>query len=319
MKVKLGNLKRLSPREVWGSESRDFTPWLAENLPQLGEALGIDLELQQTEASVGDFSVDILAKDLATSENVVIENQYGATDHDHFGKLLTYASGVDASALVWIAEDVREEHRQALEWLNERMDEETSLFALELEILQIDESAPAFNLKPIVLPNKWQKATRSISRSGVSPKGEAYLLYFQGLVDELREKHRFTKARVAFAQNWYSFPAGIPGITYGTSFPQGDRIRAEVYIDLKDQGTNKKIFDSLLRRRREIERSFGAELSWERLDDRRACRIAIYRPGNIDCDENVLAEIHSWAIEQLLRFRDVFGPILRKEVDTSGA
>jgi len=116
MKQKLGTLRRISPREVWVSESRDFTPWLAENLSQLADAIGIELELLQTEASVGDFSLDILAKDLASSRIVVIENQFGPTDHDHLGKLLTYASGLGAAALVWIAEEVREEHRQALEW-----------------------------------------------------------------------------------------------------------------------------------------------------------------------------------------------------------
>lgn len=314
MKQRLGTLRRISPRQVWATEAQDFTPWLAENLAKLSEAIGIELELLQTEASVGDFSLDILAKDLSTSRTVVIENQFGQTDHDHFGKLLTYASGVGAAALVWIAEEVREEHRQALEWLNERTDEETSVFALELQVLQIDDSPPAFNLKPVVLPNKWQKATRTASRGAPSSRGQAYLEYFDHLLHELREKHKFTKAKVAFPQNWYSFTSGVRGVSYGTSFAQGGRIRAEVYIDGEDQSANKKVFDNLYIQREELERRFGAPLTWERLDERRASRIAVYRPGSIVADDAALSEIRSWSIAQLLKFRDTFGPLLRKEL-----
>ena len=183
MKTSLGELKRLDPRSVWPSESRDFTPWLAENIQKLGDVLGMDLEVITTEGSVGEFSVDILAKDLATGSKVVIENQFGPTDHDHLGKLLTYASGMDAPTLVWIAGEVRDEHRQALEWLNERTDADTTLFAIVLELIQIDHSPPAVNLDPVVLPNKWQKATRDTARATSSSRAEAYRKFFQQLID----------------------------------------------------------------------------------------------------------------------------------------
>jgi len=311
MKAKLGTLKRLKPRDIWASESKDFTPWLAQNIGALGTALGLDLEVLKTEAAVGDFSVDILARDLSTARDVVIENQFGATDHDHLGKLLTYASGVEAFALVWIAETIRDEHRQALEWLNERTQEDTYLFALELEVLQIDDSAPAFNFKPIVFPNKWQKATKTAARSGSSPRGEAYKQFFQRLIDELREKHRFTGARVAFPQNWYTFASGIGGVSYGASFAQGDRVRVEIYLGSADADANKKMFDWLLEQKAEIEAKFGAALEWERLDNRRASRIAIYRSGTIDSEDTVLEEIHSWTVKQLLAFRDIFATKLK--------
>lgn len=313
MKAQLGILKRVSPREVFTSEAKDFTPWLAEHLDLLGEALGIDLELVQVEASVGDFSVDILARDLSTSRNVVIENQFGLTDHDYLGKLLTYASGVDASVTVWIAEEVREEHRQALEWINERTDQETSLFALEIELLQIDDSPKAPSFKPVVVPNKWQKAARGAVSSSLTPRGEAYQRFFQGLIDELREKHRFTKAKVAFPQNWYSFSSGITDISYGFTFPQGDRVRVELYLNRRDREANKELFDSLHEREREIEAKIGSALEWERLDDRQASRIAVYRDGSIDDDEQTLTEIKAWAITQLLKFKEAFGPFLKAE------
>ena len=132
--IKLGELRRLNPRQVWADEARDFTPWLAENLPRLSEVLGMDLELTDREAAVGDFSCDLLAKDLGTGHIVIIENQFGPTNHDHLGKLLTYAAGLEAEAIVWVADKVRDEHRQVLEWLNRHTDASIKFFALAIGV-----------------------------------------------------------------------------------------------------------------------------------------------------------------------------------------
>src|SRR5580704_11714113 len=205
--ITLGELKRIKPKEVWPDEARNFTPWLAENLSRLGEVLGMDLELTVREAPIGDFSCDLLVRDLGTGRIVIIENQFGSTDHDHLGKTLTYAAGLEAEAVIWIAEKIREEHRQALEWLNRHTDTEVRFFAVTVELLQIDTSRPAVDFKPVVFPNEWQRGTRD-SAERPSPRGEAYRLYFQSLIDELREKHHFTNARVGQPQNWYTFSSG---------------------------------------------------------------------------------------------------------------
>ncbi|MCK5243291.1 DUF4268 domain-containing protein, partial [bacterium] len=192
-----GELKPVPLRDVWKKEAYEFTPWLSENLEALGEAIGLELELETKEAEVGGFSLDILAKDLGSGEYVVIENQLTQTDHSHLGQLITYASGYDAPIVVWIAETIRDEHRQALEWLNQHTDRKTNFFGVVVEVFQIDNSKPAFKFRPIVFPNEWQKVKRQELNSTTTPRAETYRKFYQDLIDELREKHRFTKARVA--------------------------------------------------------------------------------------------------------------------------
>lgn len=297
-----GELKRLPLRQLWPNEATDFTPWLASNISKLGSALGLELELLEREASVGDFSLDLLAEDLGSKRTVVIENQLTQTDHDHLGKLLTYAAGFSASIVIWVSESIRDEHRQALEWLNQRTGSDTLFFGVVAEVLQIDDSKPAYNFKPVVFPNEWQK-TKNPRTSDVSLKGEKYRNYFQLLIDELREEHKFTGAKIGQPQNWYSFSSGITGITYTASFAMGGKARAEVYIDMGDVEKNKNLFDGLHAAFTSIS---DLDIEWERLDGKRASRIGVYRNGSIDSPDNDLEEIRNWHIAKLLRLKAVF-------------
>ena len=252
--LEFSELKRIPLREKWTHEASKFTPWLAENIQMLGDALGMDIEIVDREASVGDFSLDLLARDLGTSRTVVIENQFNRTDHDHLGKLLTYAAGFDASIVVWISEEVRDEHRQAMEWLNQRTGTETQFFGIVVEVLQIDDSNPALDFKLVVSPNEWQKSKKQKTLMNLTPRQEKYKDYFQGLIDELREKHKFTGARAGQPQNWYYFPSGLGGINYGAWFTQGSKVRALVSISRKNR---MKLFEALKKRKVEITSNFG--------------------------------------------------------------
>ena len=310
-------LKRIPLREKWNHEASEFTPWLAEHIQELGDALGMDLEVMDTEASVGDFSLDIRARDLGSSRTVVIENQLTQTDHDHLGKLLTYAAGFDASIVIWISEEVRDEHRQAMEWLNQRTDTETQFFAVVLEVLQIDDSNPALDFKLVVSPNEWQKAQKQKTTTNLSPKREKYRNYFQILINELREKHKFTGARAAQPANWYTFASGIQGISYSAAFAKEEKTRVYISIYQKLCENRIELFDAIENRKAEIESNFDRPLKWERNAEKQETLISIYREGDIEkSSDSELEEIRKWHIANLRKLKKVFQPEIEKALET---
>jgi hypothetical protein len=274
--IELGKLEQVDPRTLWDTEPGDFTPWLAKNIELLAEELGLDLELLQVEKPVGDFSCDILARDTGRDRPVIIENQLEATDHRHLGQLLTYASGLDAAVVVWISPEIREEHRQALDWLNRHTDEGVDFFGVALEVVRIDDSKPAVHFKLAAAPNAWTKKIVATGAGEVTERQIQYQDFFQAVIDELREKHQFTNAQVAQPTNWYAFSSGTRGLTWNGSFASRDRLRAEFYIDVRDTEKNKAIFDKLFSKKAEIELKTGP-LDWERLDQKRASRISLVR------------------------------------------
>jgi hypothetical protein len=302
--VDLGTIKNVAIQEVWPREASDFTPWLASNLSYLSDKLDMELTADKTEAPVGDFSADIIARDLSTNRIVVIENQFGQSDHRHLGQIITYAAGRGATAVVWVAQNIRPEHRVAIDLLNRGMKSVLQFYAVEVSVIKIDNSRPAFTLDVICAPEEEDQP--STTGNELPEKYQKYLTFFQGLLDELNRRH-FTRARKAQAQSWYTFSSENSSVyTYAVSFARHERVRAEVYINSDDANMNKQLFDVLFAEKQALESSMGTALEWERLDERRASRIAVYRPGSIESPTEELQEIQAWAIANLERFKSVF-------------
>ena len=162
----LGRLEEIRDlRNAWPHEALDFTPWLAEdeNISILGDAVGMEIAVDETESAVGDFSVDIMATEVGTGRKIIIENQLEDTDHDHLGKLITYASGKSADIVIWVVKRAREEHRSAIEWLNNHTDENIALFLVEIKLYQIGSSDIAVKFEVVEKPNDWtRKPTESL-------------------------------------------------------------------------------------------------------------------------------------------------------------
>lgn len=210
---------------------------------------------------------------------------------------------------MWVSPEFREEHRQAIDWLNRDGGQGTAYFGVVVELLRIDGSKPAVHFRPVASPNDWRRQLQSggAGAGELSAKREAYQAFFQRLIDDLRGK-RLTNARAAQPQNWYVFASGLSGFVYGVSFAQGGRLRAELYINTPDWDRNKGAFEKLLAQRTAIEADFGEPLDWEPLEGKKACRIAVYRKGSIEDPPESLDQYLAWAIEKFVKLRKAFGP-----------
>ena len=310
--LQLGKLERKDPREIWQREAQEFTPWLADNLTLLNEALGLEIELIQTEMPVGEFAVDIFGKEVGSDREVIVENQLGPTDHGHLGQLLTYAAGLEAKIVIWISPRFRDEHSQAVDWLNRHTTQETSFFAVELELLTIDNSAPAPHFKVVAQPSEWQKEIATERKQERSARQIAFHEFFTDLLSRLKTASPgyTTSSRVGY-DSWMTFGAGRSGFSFNPAFVSGNRFRVELYIDTGDRMVNKLAFSDLKKKTVEIEEAVGEPLAWDSLESRRACRIFVEREASTGSPPDILEDAKEWAVKRLIRFKEVFGPHLK--------
>ncbi len=312
----LGRLKKVELRNIWKTEASDFTPWLAqeENLAVLSETLGFDLELEAQEKSVGRFRADLLCKDIGRDSWVLIENQLERTDHTHLGQILTYAAGLDAVTIVWIAARFTEEHRATLDWLNKITDESFRFFGLEVELWCIGESsaAPKFNI--ISKPNNWSKsvakAAREIDASELSETRLMQVQYWDGLHEKLNAaKGSISGNRKAQPQSWMNYSIGRSKFSVGSALNQfKNRLSAEIYIT----GADAKAFFHLLHAQREdIEAELGFELTWDVLPEGQDTRIALYKYNVDPNDKSDWDKQHIWFTSKLNALHKAFAARIR--------
>jgi len=313
----LGRLSRVDLGNVFNSEPGDFTPWLAqeENLKLLGEAIGIDLECEAQEKSVGPFRADILCKDTTSDSWVLIENQLERTDHGHLGQLLTYAAGLDAVTIVWIADHFTEEHRAALDWLNKRTDENINFFGLEIELWQIGESqiAPKFNI--VSKPNDWMRSVKTAAEAGELSQNRQTQLQFWTAFKDFMEGSSKIRCQKPHPRHWMHHAIGRVGahLTSIASFwdSESNTYSPEIRVELALVGKNaKEQFAALEKEREQIEKNIGFPLVWHNPEGKNACKIYVRRSADFP-NRDRWPEQHQWLKEELEKFYNVFAPLVR--------
>jgi len=273
----LGKIGKIDLRDVWKHEASDFTNWLAqeENFQQLAEEIGLEMQVLKTEASVGSFSADILAEEINTGKKIIIENQLEVTNHDHLGKLITYASGLEANYIIWIFREMRDEHRRAIDWLNEITDEDLNIFAIRMELWKIGDSLPAPKFNIICSPNDWAKAfKKSTSSAELTDNNLIQLDFWKNFSDYLTKTKTPFTGGTGRPQPWYALRIGNSKIHLELTISvQYNFIRTELYIP-----DNKELYNKLFENKTEIETAFGHTLDWrEDMESARASRIQFKR------------------------------------------
>lgn len=300
-----GKLERVDLREGWSNEAQSFTPWLAkeENLTLLGETLDIQLELEAKEQSVGPFSADILCKDTADNSWVLIENQLEKTDHRHIGQLITYASGLHAVTIVWIAAIFQDEHRAAMDWLNEITDDKFNFFGLEIELWKIGDSlaAPKFNI--VSKPNDWSRSIDPDS-SKLSEREKLLIRYWSTLRDHLLNKNSRLSPHKPLPQSWMPFAIGRADFRTEARFSTQ---KGHLQVALIIQGQNSQAYFNLLEKKKdEIEQEVGESLVWHQRPAGRFNMVVITKSGVDPADESDWSSQMEWLSDMLERFDKTF-------------
>jgi len=325
MTVKLGKLDRvLGIRDTWPHEERDFSPWLAEeeNLSELALALGFGrgaFFLEQTEARIGDFRADIIARiGGADGDRILIENQFSQTNHDHLGKIATYAAGLDAKFVIWIAERIREEHRAALDWLNSITDEAHGFFGVELELWRIGDSPPAPRFNLVSRPNDWIRTVVDFTQPTASGGefGSDMLAFWTSFKEHLESRGGALRSRKPAPQSWQTFAIGRAGFELQAFASARDKyLKAQLFIYRRSsvRGWNADYYyNSLSDMRGQIEADLGFAPKWTAIGEESGYHISVQRSQTDPLERDNWHEQHLWLAEKLEALNRVFRPLISK-------
>jgi len=313
MEEKLSKKKKIDLRKIFKDEL-EFTHWLKNNINQLSDVIGIEIENIEKGQGIGDFISDLIANEVNSENKIIIENQLKQTDHDHLGKIITYASGIGAKYIIWISDKIREEHQKALEWLNENSGNNgLSFFGVEIEAIQIDNSKPALDFKIIIKPNTWGRDVKQTSEQ-IDERHRKYLLFYTRLVAEYEKIKPGWSHLTPRPDSWASFGAGKSGFTFSWAFRGNNRFDVELFIDTGDKEEIKNYFSELKKHQKAINKKIP-RLSWEELPEKRASRIALYyqmQTSARNMDNKQMDKLIVWAIQKMDLFKKVFPEYIQK-------
>lgn len=309
MKKELSKLTKIDLRDVWGHEALDFTRWLAEqeNLDLLSDEIGVNIKPIQTEASVGKFNVDILAEEEGTNRKIIIENQLEDTNHDHLGKIITYASGYDAELILWVVRDYREEHQKAIDWLNEHTDENIGFFLIKVELWQIGDSNPAPKFEVIVSPNEWAKVIKSYpANEELTNTKLQQLEFWKNFKEYVSVKNSSLKLRTPRPQHWFDVSIGSSEAHIALLINTRENlVGCELYIP-----DNKDLYNYLQERQEEVEKNIESKIEW--VDANKASMLKTKSPAGELFDTEKQKEYFDWLLSQTVKFTKVFGKYIKE-------
>lgn len=310
--MKLGQLEKVDLRDYWKNEASDFTPWLSneENIKVLGEAIGMELEVVGQEEAVGSFRADILCKDTLTEKYVLIENQLEETDHKHLGQIVTYAAGLDAETIIWIAGKFNEQHRAAIDWLNSKSEENINFFGIEIALYKIGESpaAPMFDI--VAKPNDWSKTVKGdVKRADLSDHRLFLQEYWQALKSYVESTKATFKMQKPLPQHWTNIAVGRSYFHISASVVKRDNfIRIELIVD----GAKSKENFKILLDKYEVDSrdKIDKNIIWDELPDARVCSIYIKKEVDVTNKKDWNNQ-HEWFKENIEKFHNFFSPKIK--------
>ena len=291
-------------RSVWKKEN-DFSDWLVteDGMSLLSEELGIEVENLCREVRAGDYPCDIVGNLLGDEHHVVvIENQYGKTDHDHLGKLLTYAAVHKATTGIWISETISDDHRKVIDWLNENTPDNVNLYLVGLKLYRIGDSAVAPQLDVVCRPNYEVKVVNNPYTPGDIERREWRVRMWNRIGDAIRAQGPTFRLQKPSGDHWSNIAVGRSGFCLSMLLnAKNKNIAVEIVITVDWKAD---AFNTFLDQRGDIESLLGP-LDWHPLEGKKSARIMLI--GDIDPkDATRQDEVDAWFAINVQRFYDVF-------------
>ncbi|MEK6579172.1 MAG: DUF4268 domain-containing protein [Bdellovibrionota bacterium] len=302
----IGKLKKHDIRKIWKNEASDFTSWLETNLEALSEAIGFELTLVKREHQVGSFSADIVATD-ESGHKVIIENQLEKTDHTHLGQIITYVSNLDGKTVVWISSEPRQEHINAVNWLNTQTNLE--FFLVKLEALSVDDSKPAPLFQVICRPDEGIK-TAAAADSELTDRGRFNIQFWTEINKKCEGKLPGFVSRKPLKYHFHSQASGKGGLSF-VFLAASKYYGIELYIDTNDADMNESILKQLISQKKKIESEFGHELVFQDLPGKRACRIRYIIAEGDDVMDLDKEKVQDALIDNMVKFERALKPRLK--------
>ena len=322
--AEIATLKKINLRDVWQDEGQ-FSDWLAENLSGLGDELGMELKRSEREKAVGPFSADIICVDRISKCNVVIENQFTRTDHDHLGKMITYASGLQSRIIIWVASRFRDEHRSAIDWLNDISGPETGFFGVVLQAFQISDSAYAPHFDIVARPNNWQRQVKRSSQTSRDMPPDETALKLEGFWEDVRAYFELKSSPLELGKTTYDikhyFKFGVPSTSLRAVLEDNiTNLRVEMFLAGKHHSPDysRDWLNHLIALKDDIEEAAGAPLIWENPEKNVEISIS-YEPEPVNLDNSISREATIGQIyDKVHRLELAFRPHIEAFVETHG-
>lgn len=306
--MEIKKLDQINAREIWKSEPRHFTKWLAENIDFLNDKLDINLNVIQTEKQIGSFNVDIYCED-EQGNSVIIENQLEKTDHTHLGQILTYTVGTAAKTVIWISPEPRVEHVEVFEWLNEITPVDSSWYLFKLEVLKISDTTVTPLFTRVVGPSQEVKNLGN-EKKQIAERHQKRRQFWEALLQLLNQKTNIYSNVNPTNDNWLNAGTGVGGVYYSI-IVRKESSSIQLVIDKPSIEINKKIFDYLHSQKGDIERDFGDKINWRKMEQKKSSRIQI--DINECCLDNTTWEIGlDQMVSKFIKWNSVFNPYIKK-------
>ena len=204
--------------------------------------------------------------------------------------------------MIWVVKHAREEHKAAIEWLNNHTDDKIGFFLCEIKLYKIGASEPAVKFEVIEKPNDWTKEVKKNEFiNGTQQQRYDYWVAFEDFAFQNAQFAKNFNRRKPSTDHWMNFSVGSSACHIAVSqIQKRDELVIELYIN-----EDKELFSSLLQHKDDIEATAGFSFDWRELPEKKASRIVVQKTAALS-NQSKWSEQFEWLVDVMLKMKAGF-------------